>query len=189
MIYNELCTRILFEAQRGGEVSELANLNTQSVIESMMPSVLQEVTTRCYANPDKRPLLKQTHTIAIANGVGTFPTGAMKEALADGLVLEPDDADVLPEDISYVPEWIDYVAAKTYEPRLGYFSVKDDSSFYYASPTEDTYNTFNGNIAYTGTTVPTIPVSANDPTGWSDEIETDVIDLASEWLRGAKIAA
>jgi hypothetical protein len=187
--YTELCTRILYEAQRGGEKAELANLNTQTVIESIMPSVLQEITTRCYANPDKRPLLKQSHTIAITSGLGVFPDAAMKEALAGGMVLEPDDTDVLPEDISYVPEWVDYVAAKNYEPRLGYFSVKNDSDFYYASPTEDTYNTFDGNIEYIGSTVPEIPADPDDPTGWPGEIETDVVDLAAEWLRSARIAA
>lgn len=189
MIYTELCTRILFESQRGGEKTEQANLNTQSVVESIMPSVLQEITLRCWANPDKRPLLKQTHTITIANGAGVFPPSALKEALTGGIVLEPDDEDVLPEDISYVPEWVDYIAAKGYEPRLGYFSVRDDADFYYASPNEDTYNTFNGDIEYIGHTQPAVPALASDPTGWPGEIETDVIDLASEWLRGAKIAA
>lgn len=189
MTLQELADRIILEAQRGSEQAELANLNTQSVIEAIMPSVLQEITLRCWANPDKRPLLKQSHTIAMIDGVGVFPATALKEALTGGMVLEPDDADVLPEDISYVPEWVDYVAAKNYEPRLGYFSVKDDADFYYASPTEDTYNTFTGDIGYIGHTQPTPPAAATDATGWPSEIETDVIDLCAEWLRGAKIAA
>ena len=67
--------------------------------------------------------------------------------------------------------------------------MKDDSDFYYASPTEDTYNTFTGNIEYIGSTVPEIPADPDDPTGWPGEIETDVIDLAAEWLRGVRIAA
>lgn len=189
MTYQELCDRILFEAQRGGEKAEQANLNTQSVIEAIMPSVLQEITVRCWQVESKRPLLKQSHTIAIAAGVGVFPSLALKEALTGGMVLEPDDPDVLPEDVSYIPEWVDYVAAKNYEPRLGYFSVKDDTNFYYASPSEDTYNTFTGDIQYIGHTQPAIPAAATDQTGWENEIESDVIDLAAEWLRGAKIAA
>src|SRR5690349_17429698 len=98
MTYQELCDRILFEAQRGGEKAEQANLNTQSVIEAIMPSVLQEITVRCWQVESKRPLLKQSHTIAIAAGVGVFPSLALKEALTGGMVLEPDDPDVLPED-------------------------------------------------------------------------------------------
>src|ERR1044071_5883070 len=101
MTYAELCQRIIFEAQRGGGRAELVNLNTQSIVEAIMPSVLQEITLRCWANPDKRPLLKQSHTIEIADGVGVFPTLALKEALTGGMVLEPDDPNVLPEDISY----------------------------------------------------------------------------------------
>lgn len=189
MTYTELCQRILLEAQRGGERAELANLNTQSVIEAIMPSVLQEITLRCWANPDKRPLLKQSHTIAITNGVGVFPPTALKEALTGGVVLEPDSVDVLPEDISYVPEFVDFVAAKNYEPRLGYFSVKDDADFYYASPTEDTYNTFDGDIEYIGHTQPSIPADPDDETGWPGEVESEIIDYASELLRGAKLTA
>lgn len=189
MTYQELCDRALLESQRGSERAEQSNLNTQSVIEAIMPSVLQEITLRCWGNPDKRPLLKQSHTITVAAGVGVFPPTALKEALTGGMVLEPDDTDVLPGDISYVPEWVDYVAAKSYEPRLGYFSVKDDTDFYYASPTEDTYNTFDGDIEYVGHTQLTIPADPDDPTGWPSEVETDVVDLAAEWLRGAKIAA
>ena len=189
MTYEELCTRILFEAQRGGEKAELANLNTQSVIESIMPSVLQDITLRCWANPDKRPLLKRTHTIEMTDGVGVFPTAALKEALTAGMVYEPDDTDILPEDISYVPEWIDFVAAKNYEPRLGYFCVKDDADFHYTSPTEDTYGTFTGDLNYVGHTVPEIPADPTDDLDWPDEVQSDVIDYAAEMLRGMKIAA
>lgn len=155
-----------------------------------MPSVLQEITLRCWANPDKRPLLKQSHTITLALGVGTFPPAALKEALSGGMVLEPDDVDVLSDDISYVPEYVDFVAAKNYEPRLGYFSVKDDTDFCYASPSEDTYDTFNGDITYTGATVPEVPdiADVDDELPWVLEIQTDVINLAAEWLRGAAIA-
>jgi hypothetical protein len=74
-----------------------------------------------------------------------------------------------------------------YEPRLGYFSVRDDSDFYYASPTEDTYNTFDGDITYIGATVPTIPADPADPTGWPSEIESNVVDVLAEYLRGAKV--
>ena len=189
MTYTEICERILYESQRGGEKAEQANLNTRSVIESIMPSVLQDITMECWADPNKRPLLKQSHTITIASGVGIFPPTAFKEALTDGMVLEPDDTDVLPEDISYVPGWVDYVAAKNYEPRLGYFSVRDDTDFYYASPTEDTYNTFDGDIEYIGHTQPAIPADPDDAVDWPEEVQSNVIDKAAEWIRGAKIVA
>jgi hypothetical protein len=187
MTLTEIFQRAQLEAMRGGEGAELANLDTQAVAQAMLPSVLQQVTLTCYADPDRRPLLKQSHAITIADGVGVFPSAALKQALPGGMVLEPDDEEVLPEDISYVPEWVDYVAAKAYEPRLGYFSVRDDSDFYYASPTEDTYNTFDGDITYIGATVPAIPAGPADPTGWPSEIESNVVDVLAEYLRGAKV--
>ena len=187
MTYEELCQRIILEAQRGGERAELANINTQSVVEAIMPSVLQDIALKCFHDPDKRPLLKRTHTIAMTSGVGVFPAEALKEALTAGMVLEPDDTSILPEDISYVPEFVDFVAAKNYEPRLGYFCVRDDVDFYYASPTEDSYGTFDGNLEYIGHTVPTIPADETDDLDWPDEVQSDVVDYAAEILRGAKI--
>jgi hypothetical protein len=186
--YQEICDRMLLEAQRGGEALELANLNSQSIIEAMMPSVLQDVALACWANPDKRSLLRRTTTVAIAAGVGTVDATVLTECWSGAMILEPDDAGILPEDISYVPEYVDYVAAKGYEPRLGYFCVKGDDQLFYVSPTDDDYASFTGNIELTAASVPAIPGDPDDPTGWPAEIESDVIDRGAEMLRGMKIA-
>lgn len=188
MTYKEICQRILLEAQRGGEAAELANLDTQSIIEAIMPSVLQEITTRYAANENTWSILRQTSTIAMTNGVGDLPDAVLTECLKGGMVLEPDDADVLPEDIALIPQYVDFVAAKGYEDRLGYWCVLGNRILHYVSPTGD-YGDFTGDLDYIGATTPTVPAADTDPTGWDAECETDVINLASEWLRGAKIVA
>jgi hypothetical protein len=186
MTYQELIDRILLEAQRGSEQAELANLNTQSVIEAIMPSVLQDVAIRCADDPDKQSLLRRSFTIAITDGVGTLDPLILTARLTGGMVSEPDDSDVLPEDVSFVPQYLDYVAAKNYEGRLGYWCV-NDTTVYYASPNDTTYAAFNGNITYLGASTPEIPADPGDPLDWGSQVESDVIDWAAELLRGAKM--
>lgn len=190
MTYQELCTRILLESQRGNERAEMANLNTESVIEAMMPSVLAEIAIRYAGNPDTQSLLRQTHTITLTNGVGTLPDDVLTGCLAGGALIDPNDADVA-QDLTFVPQYFDFIEAKSFEPRLGYWNVKGDTALHYVTPTatQDEYNTFDGDVEYIGATTPTIPALATSQTGWPAEIETDVINLASEWLRGMKIAA
>lgn len=190
MTYQELCQRILFEAQRGGEKAELANLNTESVIEAMMPSLIDAVALACAADPDKQSLLRRTHTIAMANGVGTLPVAVLTECLAGGTIIDPDDPDAA-QDITFVPQYFDFIEAKSFEPRLGYWNVKGDDALHYVSPTatQDEYNTFDGNLEYTGASVPVIPALATNSVAWPPEIESMVIDLGAEWLRGMKMAA
>lgn len=188
MTFTELCQRILLEAQRGGERAELANLDTQSVIEAIMPSVLQEVTTRYAANPSTQSLLRQSHTVAITSGVGTLPDTVLTECLTGSMVLEPDDDEAFPEDVAFIPQYVNFAGAKRYEPRLGYYCVLGNRVIHYVSPTGD-YGDFTGNLTYIGATVLSVPADPDIPTGWDAEAESNVINLAAEWLRGAKIAA
>lgn len=187
MTFSELCTRILFEAQRGGEASEQANLNTQSVIESIMPSVLQEVTQK-YANGDsnQQSLLRQTHTITLANGVGAIPNEAMT-TLVWGSSVWVDGETEISQAMSYAP-WISFINPA--DDRLGYYSIRGNTEFYWADPGESYPDlTRDGEVSLTIATVLTIPADPDTDTGWPAETESDLIDLASEWLRGAKIEA
>lgn len=188
MTYQELCDRILFEAQRGGERAELANLNTQSVIESIMPSVLQEVTLK-YAGGDsnQQSLLRQTHAVTLTDGVGVLP-GEVLTTCVWGSNVFVDDEPTLGPLMSYTP-WIDFIAPAT-SGLIGRYSIRGSHEFYWADPGEDYPNlTRDGEVSVTIATVLSIPASATDQTGWPSEAESDIIDRAAEYLRGAKITA
>lgn len=188
MTYTELCARILLEAQRGGEKAEQANLNTQSVIEAIMPSVLQEVTLK-YArgDSDKQSLLRQTHAITLTNGVGTLPATVLSTCVWGSSVYVDDEPEVGPL-MSYTP-WISFINPSS--DLLGYYTIRGNDQFYWVDP-GDVYEVGVGrstDISLTIATVLTVPDDPDDDTEWPPEAESDVIDLASEWLRGARIAA
>jgi hypothetical protein len=185
--YQELCARILLEAQRGGERAKLANLNTQSVIESIMPSALQEITLK-YArgDSDKQSLLRQTHAITLTDGVGALPTTALSTCVWGSSVYVDDEPDIGPL-MSYAP-WISFINPAS--DLLGYYSIRGNSELYWADPGESYPDlTRTTDISLTIATVLTVPADPDTETGWPSEAESDVIDLAAEWLRGAKVAA
>lgn len=189
MTYTELCTRIIFEAQRGGEAAEMANLNTQSITESIMPSVLQAVTKK-YASGDSddQAVLRQTHMVTLANGVGELPEESLVSLIWGSSVFVDDEATLGPL-MSYAP-WIEFINPSSTDTLLGRYSVRGNNEFYWADPGES-YPTLtrDGDVSVTIASVLTIPADPDTDLEWPGEVESDVIDLAAEWLRGAKIAA
>jgi len=189
--YQEVCDRALFQAQRGGEAAELANLNTQSVIEAMMPSVLQDVALSYARNDEGRSLLRRTHTIALTIGVGTVPAEALTQCKWGASISDPVDTAVAQLQ-SLVPYWTDFVQPRSgLDLQTAWWTIRGDSDFHYLEIGEDydPADGFTGDIELSIASVPAIPVAAGDEAAWPSEIVTDCIDLLSERLRGAKIAA
>ena len=129
MTYQELCDRILLQAQRGGEKAELANLNTQSVIEAIMPAVFQAVAEHAAGDPDKRPLLRRTKTIAMTNGTGTIPNDVLTRCFSDATLLDPEDLTKL---YSWVPDYFDFIGPL--DSRLGYFCSSIENTIIQREP-------------------------------------------------------
>ena len=187
MTYQEICDRILLEAQRGGEKAEQANLNSQSIIEAMMPSVLQEITLK-YArgDSDKQSLLRQTHTITLADGVGEIPADVLTTCIWGSSVYVDDEPEIGPL-MSYTP-WISFINPA--DDRLGYYSIRGTDELYWADPGEVYPDlTRDGDISLTIATTLAIPADPDTETGWPSEAESDVIDLGANWLRGENVAA
>lgn len=191
MTYQELCNRILLEAQRGGERAELANLNTQSVIEAMMPSVLQDVALKFARDEEGRSLLRETHTITLTLGVGTVPASVLTQCKWGASISDPLDTTVAQLQ-SLVAYWQDFVQLRTgLEADIPWWTIRGNDEFYYLAAGEDYDPTagYDGDIELTIATVPSIPAAATDQTTWPPEFESDVIDYGAEMLRGMKIAA
>ena len=187
MTFTEICDRILLEAQRGGEKAEQANLNSQSVIEAMMPSVLQEITLQyARSDSDKQSLLRQTHTITLADGVGEIPAAVLTTCIWGSSVYVDDEPEIGPL-MSYTP-WISFINPA--DDRLGYYSIRGNHELFWADPGESYPDlTRDGEVSLTIATTLSIPADPDDQTGWPAEAESDVIDLAANWLRGEKVAA
>jgi hypothetical protein len=189
MTYQEICDRILLEAQRGGEKAEQANLNSQSVIEAMMPSMLQEITLRyARSDSDKQSLLRQTHAITLTNGVGTIPANVLTTCIWGSTVDVADEPEIT-QAMSYTP-WNSFISPSSLDDLMGRYSIRGDHELYWADPGEVYPDlTRDGEVSLTIATTLAIPAAATDQTGWPAEAESDVIDLGANWLRGEKIAA
>ena len=165
MTYEEFVATALQMALSGADASESDLLNMEQTAESLVANVFRNVTLTICADPDKRSLLRRTHTIALTVGVGTLPTTILMEVLTGATVLDPDDATITADDLAYVPEQADFVTAKAFEPRLGYWHVSANTTtgntISYIRPT-DSAPTKTGNITFIAVTVPTVPALSTD---------------------------
>ena len=186
MTLTEIFQRAQLEAMRGSEAAEMANLDTQAVVQAILPSVLQEVTLK-YAggDEDKRSLLRQTHTVTLTDGVGTLPSEVLTTCIWGSSVWVESEPTVGPL-MSYEP-WISFISSSS--DLIGRYSIRGDYELYWADAGE-TYPdlTRDTEVLVTIATVLTPPADPADPTGWPAEAESDVIDRLAEWLRGAKVA-
>lgn len=182
MTYDELCTRILYQAQRGGERAELANLNTQTIIEAIMPAVFQAVAEDAAGNPDKRPLLRRTKTIAMVSGTGTIPDDVLTKCFDEATLLDPADLTKL---YSWVPDYFDFVGPL--DTRLGYFCSSIENTIVQREPGDD-YSLatgFTGNMQLTVPCVPEVPALPADQVAVAAVIASDLVSVGAEMLRGA----
>lgn len=153
----------------------------EQTAEALVPAVFQQVALATAGNPDKQSLLRRTHTVTLITGVGTLPAVVLIQCLHGATLIDPDDGTVA-QDMSFVPQWYDFLEAKDYEPRLGYWTVKGDDEIHYIRPT-DTVETKNGNIAITVASVPAIPALSTDPLVVPDEILSDLQVALADAIR------
>lgn len=151
-------------ALSGADASQSSLLNPEMIEESLVSNVFRAVTLNVCADPDKRALLRRTHTVALTTGVGTLPTTILMEVLFDAAVADPDDS-AIAKNLSYVPEYFDFIEAKAFEPRLGYWHVSANTTtgntISYIRPI-DSVPTKTGNITLIAVTVPTVPALSTD---------------------------
>lgn len=177
-------------ALSGKDASESDLLNMEQTAESLVPSIFKSVTLAINTDPDTRPLLRLATTISLASGVGTLPPNVPMESLPGATITDPDD-DTVAQDMSYVPDYFDYLGAKQYEPRLGYWTVTRNATtgntLRYIRPT-DTVETKSGDVDLTADTEPAVPALYTDTLNAPQEF----IDMATVALANAlrmKVAA
>lgn len=190
MTYIEYITQAVQMALSGADASESSLLNAEQTAEALVPSVFRSVTLSLCGDPDKRALLMRSHTIALTTGVGTLASTVLMECLFTGTVSDPDDSTIA-KSMSYVPDYFDFLEAKSFEPRLGYWTVIANTTtgnvIRYIRPA-DTVETKTGNITLVVVTEPAIPALHTDTLNAPQEF----IDLATVRLANAlrmKVAA
>lgn len=190
MTYLDFIATACQMALSGKDASESDLLNVEQTAESLVSSVFKSVTLAINADPDTRPLLRLATTITLAAGVGTLPSNIPMESLPGATITDPDD-DTVAQDVSYVPDYFDYLEAKGYEQRLGYWTVIQNATtgntLRYIRPT-DTVETKSGDVVLTADTEPIVPAASTDTLNAPQEF----IDIATVALANAlrmKVAA
>ena len=173
--------------------SGLQNVDAQA--EALVPSVFQDVAMGYAGDPDKRNLLRRTHTLALVNGVADLPAEALSAGKAGAVVNDPTDVSVA-QNASMVWYWNDFVA-----PRSGLLSqiplwlVNDDdgllNTFHYLEANEeyDPSSGFTGSLEIMISSVPEIPATASTVLNAPSEVISDLITALAIALRKPQVKA
>lgn len=172
MTFQEFISSSCQIALAGADASQSQLLDMEMTAEALVPTVFQNVALAVAANPDKQSLLRRTHTINLTVGIGTLPAEVLTQCLTGATIIDPDD-NTIAQDMSFIPQWYDFLEAKAYEPRLGYWNVKGDDELHYVRPL-DTTETKTGNVDITVASVPAIPATAGTALAVPDEILSDL---------------
>jgi hypothetical protein len=176
---NELIARVKVIAtdSAGGEVSQ-EMLNTDVLIELILPRCLDVVVERAARTPDGVQPLRGEVVVAFVSGVGTLPN-TIKEEHVETVVFKEDPA------TSYVPTWHEFeLHPLPGDPPLDYsrFTVKGGQILYHQF--DRTKYTFTGNRTIIALLRPALPTLIGDPVVIRDQILEQVIMLAASVVSG-----
>lgn len=189
MTYLEVIYRTVAQAQRGSQMAQFANIDTQSICEAMMPSIFQQAGEAAAGNERKRSLLKRDKTITVTNGAATIPDDALTAYLEDSTFYDPSD---LSKTYSWIRNWNDFInPSLANQPfvNYGYYSVSGGVTLGQREPGEvwSPSSGFTGSMTLNIPCVPVIPATATTTLAVVDEVLNDIIDIGAAALRGEVI--
>lgn len=167
--------------------SGLQNVDAQA--EALVPTVFQNVATAYANDPERRNLLRRTHTLTLTNGVADLPAEALSAGKAGATISHATDTSVA-QNAAMVSYWNDFVA-----PRSGlllqipqWFIDDDDgllNQFYYLEADEeyDPASGYTGSLVIRIASVPEIPATAGATLNAPSEVISDLINALALELR------
>lgn len=166
-------------------ISGVEGINKTTVSEALIPIVFQNVTLAAAKDPEKRSAVMQTHTVTLANGMGTIPDEVMTSQKFDATVVDPDDDTIGPL-MSLILEWKDFIDP-TNDVRLGYWIIRQSRELQWINPNEQyaSGSGKTGNIELTIVTTPTKPASASSTIDADDEILSDLLAELVKLIKAA----
>lgn len=188
MIYSELLDRAYFQALRGMDANTAPNLDdATTIMEALVPSIFQAVAESYAADPRKQSLLRRTHTLTVTNGVATLPDEVLTSCLWNGSIADPNDVTVAQAQ-SFVAQFYDFIQPRdNWQIQLNWWNVKGDTEFHFLAANDeyDPNDGFDGDLDYTGPSVPEIPANASDTVNVPSEVASDLVESLANALRGA----
>lgn len=157
--------------------------NADAQAEALVPIVFQRVTLRYAGSQDGRTLLRRTQTITLTNGVGSLPSTVLTSCLTGAIVNVPAEPSVGPL-MSFTP-WETFIGPL--DTRLGYWTVREDDSFYWINPGEtyDVTSGRNSDIEINIASVPAVPATASDTIDAPEEFLSDAVEELAKLISPA----
>lgn len=191
--WTELIYATMSQAQRGTQQAQWDNIDTQGIAEVLMQSVFQQVGEAAAGDERKRSLLKKDVTLTFTNGSATVPDYVLTAYMEDATFTDNSD---LTKTYSWVREFSDFINPSLRNApfsNLGYFNVTNRTTVRQTEPgvAYDPTTGLTGSRHLNIPCVPFRPAAADDVIDVPDEVINDILDVASEALRGQvmKIAA
>jgi hypothetical protein len=187
--YQTFIALAMEQSLTGGDPNLSPLLDLDMVAVSLVPTVFQDVAMRYAADPDKRNILRRTHTLTLTNGVADLPDEALSAGKAGAVVNDPTDVSVA-QNAAMVWYWNDFVA-----PRSGLLAqipqwiINDDNgtlnTFHYleANADYDPSAGFTGNLEIMISSVPVIPATAATNLDVPSEAFSDLVSALASALR------
>jgi len=189
--YTQLIYTMMYEAQRGSQAAQFANIDTQGIAETLIPIIFQQAGEEVAKDERKRSILKRAKTVTMVNGVATLSDDVLTAYLEDSSFIDPAD---LTKTYSWVRNWGDFIdpslASAPYD-NYGYYSMSGGVTLGQreAGALYDPSSGFTGSMTLNIPCVPVIPTNATDVVDVPDEILSDILTIGAELLRGALLAA
>lgn len=151
------------------------------VAELLVPRVLTWVGQRAAANPARRALVTDTHTILLTNGVGVMPANALVEFMELAAVSDPLDA-TMARKMRWIPDWREFV--RPLDLTLGYFTASNSGNDFVMTRPGAVYTPGSGYTGNIDLTVASKPAVVTGAITTAPEIEQDIVAALTAALKG-----
>lgn len=161
-------------------------MDVEMVAETLVPTVFQAVALKYAADPETASLLRRTFAVTLTNGVGTLDDDVLTSCTWGASIANPSDV-AMAQTQTLVPYFQDFIAPRdNIQNLLTYWIVKGDNALHVLLPGDvyDPNDGFDGNLEYTGASVPAIPASSGATLNVPSEVLSDLVNGLSLALRG-----
>jgi hypothetical protein len=155
--------------------------------ELLVPHILIWVGQRAAADPMRRALVMETHTLTLVNGEAPLPVNVLIKHMDSAAVADPADPDMARQ-MRWIPDWSEFI--RPLDDSLGYFTVVD--GIFLGKPLRMFHLTLPGQVYTPGVgmngdielTTPSYPTIVDDKLTAASEIEREVVTGLAAALKG-----
>ncbi len=180
-------TRAIAVASAGEDDTANPLLNVEDSAEALAHHVAFEVAEQFASDPRTLPLVEETVTISLTNGVGTLPSKVLVNALPRATVTRSADA-TMAKKMRYLP-WRDFV--RSLSSRFGSFSVRNGTQFNLVLPgaTYTPGTGLTGDVSLTAACAPEMPATDSATIAVHLKVEEALVRRLAERLKGVAVDA